>query len=100
MKYPWVLQVGVKTKVWWFLVFSGVVYVAVVTRARMDPYHLDAMGFRLGYYTKMKYPWVLQVGVKTLVWCFLVFSGEVYVSVVTPKIQNLGLRKFFFKKWP
>ena len=36
MKYPWVLQIGVVTKVWWFLVFSGVVYVTVVTRARMD----------------------------------------------------------------
>ena len=41
MKYPWVLQIGVVTKVWWFLVFSGVVYVTVVTRAQasmdLDP---------------------------------------------------------------
>ena len=62
---------------WWLKEF--------VTRARAQAhgYHLDAMGFRLGYYTKMKYPWVLQIGVKIKVWWFLVFSGVVYVAVVT-----------------
>ena len=34
MKYPWVLQIDVVTKVWWFLVFSVVVNMLVVTRAR------------------------------------------------------------------
>ena len=34
MKYPWVLQIDVVTKVWWFLVFSVVVNMFVVTRAR------------------------------------------------------------------
>ena len=38
MKYPWVLQIGVVTKVWWFLVFSGLVYVTVVTRAQARVY--------------------------------------------------------------
>ena len=41
MKYPWVLQIDVVTKVWWFLVFSVVVNMFVVTRARkrmdLDP---------------------------------------------------------------
>ena len=42
MKYPWVLQIDVVTKVWWFLVFSVVVNMLVVTcasarkRARVD----------------------------------------------------------------
>ena len=33
MKYPWVLQIDVVTKVWWFLVFSVVVNMFVVMRA-------------------------------------------------------------------
>ena len=33
MKYPWVLQIGIGTKVQEFFVFSQVVYVVVVTRA-------------------------------------------------------------------
>jgi hypothetical protein len=34
MKYPWVLQIGIGTKVQEFFVFSQVVYVVVLTRAR------------------------------------------------------------------
>jgi hypothetical protein len=34
MKYPWVLQIGIGTNVQEFFVFSQVVYVVVVTRAR------------------------------------------------------------------
>ena len=45
MKYPWVLQIDVVTKVWWFLVFSVVVNMLVVTRARVD---LDPAVSKLG----------------------------------------------------
>ena len=50
MKYPWVLQIDVVTKVWWFLVFSVVVNMFVVTRARkrarmdLDPAACEQVG--------------------------------------------------------
>ncbi len=52
-------------------------------RACLDPYNLEALGFRSGYYTKMKYTWVLQIGIGTNVQEFFVFSQVVYVVVVT-----------------